>query len=84
MPLLVVRDRPNAHRSRAAMDVISAHAQDHVVAYASELSPEKQCNAFVNRAMANALPGSVADLQRRPEMITSFFRHAGLSIASLR
>jgi len=40
--------------------------------------------------MENALPGSVADLhrlarlefarlQRRPEMIVSFFRHAGLS-----
>jgi hypothetical protein len=44
--------------------------------------------------MANALPGSVDDLhrlarrefsrlKRRPEMITSFFRHAGLSVAGL-
>ena len=94
-PLLVVWDRLNAHRSRATTDFISAHAHDYAVAYlpayAPELNPEEQCNAFVKRAMENALPGSVADLhrlarrefarlQRRPEMIVSFFRHAGLSV----
>jgi hypothetical protein len=63
-------------------------------ARASWLNPEEQCNATVKRAMENALPGSVADLhrlvrrefsrlQRRPEMIVSFFRRAGLSIAGL-
>ncbi len=61
-------------------------------AYAPELDPEEQCNALVKRAMENALPGSVADLhrlarrgfcrlQRQPEMIARFFRHAGLSVA---
>jgi transposase len=97
-PLLVVWDRLNAHRSRATMDFVSAHAQDYAVAYlpayAPELNPEEQCNAVVKRAMANALPGSVADLHRlarrefcrlqgQPEMIVSFFRHAGLSVAGL-
>jgi transposase len=97
-PLLVVWDRLTAHRSRATLDFISAHAQDYAVAYlpayAPELNPEEQCNALVKQAMANALPGSVADLhrlarrefsrlQRRPEMIVSFFRHAGLSVAGL-
>lgn len=97
-PLLVVWDRLNAHRSRATMDFISAHAQDYAVAYlpayAPELNPEEQCNAVVKRAMANALPGSVADLhalvrhefcrlQVQPEMIVSLFRHAGLSVAGL-
>jgi hypothetical protein len=32
--------------------------------YAPELNPGEQGNAFVKRAMANALPGSVADLHR--------------------
>ena len=95
-PLLVVWDRLNAHRSRATTDFIASHAQDFVVAYlpayAPELNPEEQCNALVKRAMANALPDSVDDLhrlarrefsrlQRRPEMIVRFFRHAGLSVA---
>jgi transposase len=94
-PLLVVWDRLNAHRSQATMDFISAHPQDYAVAYlpayAPELNPEEQCNAVVKRAMANALPRSVEDLhhltrrefirlQRQPEMIVSFFRHAGLSV----
>ncbi len=97
-PLLVVWDRLNAHRSRATTAFITAHPQDYAVAslpaYAPDLNPEEQCNALVKRAMENALPGSVADLhrlarrefgrlQRRPEMIVSCFRHAGLSVAGL-
>lgn len=94
-PLLVVWDRLNAHRSQLTTAFIAAHAQDFAIAYlpayAPELNPEEQCNAFVKRAMENALPGSVDDLhrlvrlefarlQRRPKMIVSFFRHAGLSV----
>ena len=94
----MVWDRLNAHRSRATTAFIAAHPQDyavaHLPAYAPELTPEEQCNALVKRAMANALPGSVADLhrlarrevcrlQRQPEMIVSFFRRAGLSVAGL-
>ena len=97
-PLLVVWDRLNAHRSQATTAFIAAHPQDYAAAflpaYAPELNPEEQCNACVKRAMENALPGSVADLhrlvrrefsrlQRRPEMIVSFFRHAGLSVAGI-
>jgi transposase len=97
-PLLVVWDRLNAHRSQATMGFVSAHAQDYAVAYlpayAPDLNPEEQCNAVVKRAMANALPGSVADLhrlarrefsrlKRRPEMIVRFFRHAGLTVTGL-
>jgi hypothetical protein len=58
------------------------------------INPEEQCNAIVKRAMASALPGSVADLhrrvrcersrlKRRPAMIVRFFRHAGLSDTGL-
>jgi transposase len=94
-PLLVVWDRLNAHRSQVTTAFIAAHSHDYAVAYlpayAPERNPEEQCNAFVKRAMENVLPGSVDDLhrlarlefarlQRRPELITSFFRHAGLSV----
>jgi transposase len=91
-PLLVVWDRLNAHRSQLTTAFIAAHAQDFAVAYlpayAPDLNPEEQCNAFVKRAMEYALPESVDDLhrlvrlefvrlQRRPKMIVSFSRHAG-------
>ena len=97
-PLRVVWDRLNAHRSRATSGFIAAHPQDYAVAYlpayAPELNPEEPCKALVKGAMANALPGSVADLHRlarpefcrlqgQPEMIVSFFRHTGLSVAGL-
>ncbi len=93
----MVWDRLNAHRSKLTSAFIAAHPQDYAVAYlpayAPELNLEKQCNAVVKRAMANALPGSVADLhrlarrefsrlKRRPAMIVRFF-HAGLSVTGL-
>jgi transposase len=98
-PLLVVWDRLNAHRSRRTAAFLAAHPQDFAVdylpAYAPELNPEELCNACVKRAMENALPGSVADLyrlarrefrrlQHRPDLIVSFFRHAGLSVTQHR
>ena len=97
-PLLVVWDRLNAHRSKLTTAFIAAHPQDYAMAYlpayAPELNPEEQCNAIVKRAMANAVPGAVADLhrlarrefsrlKRQPEMIVRFFRHAGLSVNGL-
>ena len=67
-PLLVVWDRLNAHRSQVTTAFIAALPQDYAVAYlpayAPELNPEEQCNAFVKRAMEDALPGSGADLHR--------------------
>ena len=97
-PLLVVCDRLNAHRARRTAAFLAAHPRDFAVAYlpayAPELNPEEQCNACVKRAMANALPTSVADLHRiarrefrrlqhRPELIVGCFRHAGLSVTRL-
>jgi hypothetical protein len=97
-PLLVVWDRLNVHRARQTTAFLAAHPQDfaaaHLPAYAPELDPEEPCNACVKRAMANALPDSVADLHRlarrefrrlqhRPELIVGCFRHAGLSVTRL-
>ena len=98
-PLLVVWDRLNAHRARATAAFLAAHPQDFAVAYlpayAPELNPEEQCNAYVKRAMENAVPDTVDDLhrlarrefrrlQRYPAKIVSFFRHAGLSVPRLQ
>jgi transposase len=65
-PLLIICDRLNAHRGREVMDFISAHPCDYAVeylpAYAPELNPEEQANAWVKQQMANALPASVTEL----------------------
>jgi transposase len=98
-PLLVVWDRLNAHRARRTAAFLAAHPRDfaavYLPAYAPELNPEEPCNAYVKRAMENALPGSAADphrlarrefrrLQHRPDLIVGCFRHAGLSVTRLR
>jgi transposase len=97
-PLLVVWDRLNAHRARRTAAFPAAHPRDfavaHLPAHAPDLNPEELCNAWVKRAMANALPLDVADLHRRarrefrrlahrPELIINCFRHAGLSVTQL-
>ena len=96
--LLIIWDGLGVHKSglvREFIESLNGHIQmEFLPAYAPELNPEEQCNAVVKRAMANALPESVADLhrlarrefgrlKRRPEMIVRFFRHAGLSVAGL-
>ena len=98
-PVLVVWDRLNAHRARRTAAFLAARPRDFAVAdlpaYAPELNPEEPCNAWVKRAMENALPSSVADLhrlarrefrrlQQRPDLVVRCFRHAGLRLAQLR
>ncbi len=92
-PLLIIWDRLNVHRSREVTHFIAAHTRDYAVAYlpayAPELNPEEQANAWVKRRMANALPASITELstlarasfrhlQARPTLIRHFFQHAGL------
>jgi transposase len=90
--LLIIWDRLNAHRSHETQRFLAASEEivtAHLPAYAPELNPEEQCNAWVKASMQNALPDSVEELaalarrgfrrlQRHPSMIVSFFHHAGL------
>jgi transposase len=92
--LLLVWDRLNAHRSAETRRFLAAHADVAVAylpSYAPDLNPEEQCNAWVKRRMANALPGTVDELaalarrafrrlQQHPAMIINFFYHAGLDV----
>lgn len=96
-PLLIIWDRLHAHRSREVVDFVAQHSRDYAIAYlpayAPELNPEEQANAWVKRELANALPDSVADLaalartsfrrlQHQPVLIRHFFEHAGLHVKS--
>jgi transposase len=95
-PLLVVWDRLNAHRAALVLALVAAHPRDYrlefLPPYAPDLNPEELCNGAVKRALLNAVPGSVDDLHAaarrgfrrlagRPDLLRSFFRHAGLSLA---
>ncbi len=96
--LLIVWDRLNAHRAQATQRFLAAHKEQLAVAflpaYAPELNPEEQCNAWVKRDRQNALPATVDELanlarrsfrrlQRHPTKIVNFFRHAGLNVYGL-
>jgi transposase len=95
-PLVVIWDRLNAHRAKAVQAFVAAHPADYrlewLPPYAPDLNPEELCNGAVKRATLNAVPGSVdalhhaarrgfRRLDRRPELLDSFFRHVGLSVA---
>jgi transposase len=95
-PLVVVWDRLSAHRATVVQAFVAAHPADYrlewLPPYAPDLNPEELCNGAVKRATLNALPGSVAELHQsarrsfrrlaqRPELLASFFRHVGLSVA---
>jgi hypothetical protein len=94
MPLTVVWDRLNAHRSAKVRDFLADRPQDFRVvslpAYAPELNPEEQANAVLKRRMANATPSSATELldhvrrgvrylQQHPVIVQRFFAHAGLT-----
>jgi transposase len=96
-PLLIVWDRLNAHRGPEVRHLLASAPCDFAVAYlpayAPELNPEEQANAVLKRRLANALPGSVAELldhvrrgirylQHRPTMVRHFFQHAGLTLSN--
>jgi transposase len=94
-PLRIIWDRLPAHRSKEVTAFLAAHPADYQVewlpGYAPDLNPEELCNGAVKRALRNALPGSVEELRcqvrrsflrlgRRPDLLCSFFDHAGLDV----
>lgn len=94
-PLIIVWDRLQAHRSREVSRLVAEHPDDYRIEwlppYAPDLNPEEQCNSVVKNEMRNTLPESASDmrqnarrsfgrLQRRPEVLRAFFRHAKLSL----
>lgn len=98
-PLVVVWDRLSAHRAKAVQAYVAAHPADYQLEwlppYAPDLNPEELCNGAVKRDLLNATPGSVDALHRsarlgfrrlarRPQLLHSFFLHAGLSVNRLR
>ncbi|NOK07126.1 MULTISPECIES: transposase [Myxococcus] len=94
-PLVIIWDRLQAHRSKAVSAWLQRHSKDVLVEwlppYAPDLNPEEGCNGVVKEALLNATPPAISDLMRlarkefralqhRPDVLRSFFEHAGLHV----
>jgi transposase len=94
-PLIVVWDRLNAHRAAPVQAFVASHPDDYQLEwlppYAPELNPEELCNGAVKQDMLHAVPTSIDALHRsarrsfrrlgrRPDLLHSFFQHAGLAM----
>jgi transposase len=96
-PMIVIWDRLNAHRAVIVQDYVAAHPDidvEWLPPYAPDVNPEEGCHGNIKQHLRNAAPATPHDLRvqvdrgfarlrRRPDLILSFFRHAGLSVNQL-
>lgn len=96
--IILVWDRASIHLSKITKAYLQRHPEiliEHLPAYAPELNPEEYCHGNVKQRLKNAHPESnkeirsildrgFARLRRRPDLLLSFFQHAGLSVRQLR
>jgi transposase len=96
-PKIIIWDRLQAHRSKVTKAFLAEHSEidvEWLPAYAPELNPEEDCHGNVKDRMKGATPeteGEIreqadrgfARLRRRPDLLLSFFHHAGLRIKRL-
>ena len=96
-PMIVIWDRLQAHRSREVKAYLAEHREiivEWLPAYSPELNPEEGCHGNVKQGMRNAAPEDVEEIRRhanrgfarlrhRPDLILSFFHHAGYRMKRL-
>jgi transposase len=94
---ILIWDRLRAHRSAVVKAFLAEHPEidvEWLPPYAPELNPEEDCHGNVKQRMRNATPETEADireqanrgfarLRRRPDLLLSFFRNAGLRVKRL-
>jgi len=92
--LLIIWDHLPAHHSQVVQEYLRKHPKmsvEWLPSYAPELNPEEGCNGYVKKQLLNAVPetaaqlrdlvnASFARLRHQPQVIQSFFRHAGLTV----
>jgi hypothetical protein len=93
----VIWDRSQAHRARVVKENLATDREisvEWLPAYAPELNPEEYCHGNVKERIRNTMPESVEEmrqqvgrgfnrLKKHPELLLSFFRHAGLGVKCL-
>ena len=91
-PIVLIWDNAAIHRSRKVQEYLAQHPDiqvEYLPPYAPELNPEGYCHGNVKQRMRNgnyrkpqqirkALDAGFARLRKRPDLLRSFFRHAGL------
>ena len=91
-PMILSWDRLQGHRSKPVQSLLAEHPESDVEwlpASAPELNPEGDCPGKITQHMRNATPETEAEireqadrgfarLRRRPDLLLSFFHHAGL------
>jgi transposase len=96
-PMILIWDRLQVHRSKPVKSFLAEHPEidvEWLPAYAPELNPEEDCHGNIKQHMRNASPETEAEirlqadrgfarLRRRPDLLLSFFHHAGLRVKRL-
>jgi transposase len=95
--LILIWDRAPTHRARVVQAYMRGQPeiyQEWLPAYAPDLNPEEFCHGNVKERIRNGTPQTVAEIQemvdrgfarlrRRPDLLLSFFHHAGLTVKQL-
>ena len=94
---ILVWDRSPVHRAKKVQRYLAAHPdiiQEWLPSYAPELNPEEYAHGYVKRRVKNCLSNNedemrhlllteFARLRHRPDLLLSFFHHAGLTVKQL-
>ena len=93
-PLIIIWDRLSAHRDHQVQQYLAADPQlqvEWLPPYAADLNPEEACHGNIKQHLRNATPAHVTELRQqvnrgfarlrqRPDLLQSFFHHAGLDV----
>jgi transposase len=94
---VILWDHLQAHRSAVVKTYLAKHPEidvEWLPPYAPELNPEEGCHGNVKERIRNATPETASEiraqvnrefarLRRRPDLLLSFFHHAGLRVKRL-
>lgn len=92
--LIIVWDGLQAHRSAVVKQYLGRHPEidiEPLPSYAPEINAEEYCHGYIKRRISNAIHETAAEirdhvdreirrLRRKPTIIQSFFRRAGLTL----
>lgn len=96
-PFILIWDRSPTHRAKRVQHYLATHPDilvEWLPPYAPEVNPEEYCHGNVKQHLKNWAPDHATEirhrvndgfarLRRRPDLLLSFFHHAGLVVNQL-